>query len=39
LGIVEQFERCPARVEHDNPPGLSTPVGNLLQTQRVAIER
>ena len=39
LGMVEQFERRAASVEHDDPPGLRTPVGKLLKSQRVSLER
>src|SRR5262249_60156434 len=39
LGPVEELERRPAGVERDDPPGLRTPVGNLLEPERVAVER
>src|SRR5262249_56052809 len=39
LRIVEEFERRPARVEGDDPPGLRTPVDDLLEPERIAVER
>jgi hypothetical protein len=39
LDMVEEFKRRPAGVEHDDPPGLRTPVSNLLEPERIAVER
>src|SRR5215471_8842302 len=39
LGLVEEFELRPAGVEHDDPPGLRTPVGDLLEPEGIAVER
>ena len=38
LGVIEQFERRPACIEGDDPPGPRTPIGDLFQPQRVTIE-
>src|SRR5690242_7940697 len=39
LGVVEQLQRGPPRLEHHDPPGGRTPVGDLLQPQRIPVER
>ena len=39
LGVGEQLQRRPSRLEHDDPPGSRTPVRDLLQPQRVPVER
>jgi hypothetical protein len=38
LGVIEQFERRPACIEGDDPPGPRTPIGDLFQPQHVTIE-
>ncbi len=37
--LVEQLQRGPPRLEHDHAPAGRTPVGDLLEPQRVAVER
>jgi hypothetical protein len=39
LRVVEQLQRGPPRLEHHHAPGSRTPVGDLLEPQRVAVER
>ncbi len=39
LGPVEQLQRRPPRLEHHDPPGGRTPVRDLLQPQRIPVER